>query len=606
MADDGFPAIADYGIIGDGRTLALVSRAGAIEWLCLPDLDSASVFASMLDRKVGGCFEVHCPGGHAVRRQYRAGTNILETEFESPDGRFLLVDFMTINAAGAFGLEPERELIRIIEPLSGRPEVEVRYHPAPDYARAKVRLEQRGKLGWVVTGMTALLLLRSSFALHDTGGILVGRTRLENRTPQMLSLSYARRDPAVIPMLGDRALERLATAQAWWRGWSAACCYTGPYKDLVLRSALVLKLLQFNLSGAIAAAATTSLPEALDGGRNWDYRYCWLRDSAFMLRAFVDLGFWNEGAAFFGWLMHSTRLTQPRLMPLYDVYGCNDLDEFECPHLSGYRGVGPVRIGNAAATQFQLDVYGALVSAARVFIDRGHTLDRVERHLLVGLGREICKAWRAPDNGIWEFRGERRHHTYSKVMAWSVLNDLLSLAGEGHFRRLPERFAVERDAIHKAVMDNAVGGSPKRFKGAFDKDYLDAALLLLPRVGFVSATDPVMEATWDAIKTELTSGAMVHRYGFGSDSLEGHEGAFVICGFWSVEYLARAGKLAEAKERFAALISTANDLGLLAEEYDTGTYEMLGNFPQAFSHSGLISAALAIMEAENGQMGRAA
>jgi GH15 family glucan-1,4-alpha-glucosidase len=601
-----FPPISDYAAIGDGRTVALISREGSLEWLCLPDLDSPSVFASLLDRANGGSFDIRCHNGRAVGRRYRPNTNILETEYESDTGRLLLVDFMPIVVARDNALQPERELIRIVYALSGEPIVNVRYSPRPGYGSIQPRLRNRGQLGWALDGESSLTLLRSNIHLHEENNALIARTVVCPDKPAIFSLSYTRHEIAIIPRLEGRAEERLSLTENWWCDWSRACTYDGPYRDKVLRSALTLKLLQFCLSGAVAAAATTSLPEALDGARNWDYRYCWLRDASFMLRAFFDLGFWREGEAFFGWLTHSTYLTQPRLQPLYSLYGRTEVPERECHQLGGYANIGPVRIGNEAAGQFQLDVYGALVGAARDYIDRGHHFDFLERKLLKGIGDFICKNWQRPDSGIWEIRSERRHHTYSKASAWQALNDLVHLQRRKEIDPIQRKMIKARDEIRDSIMAHAI--SPRgSFKGAYEKDYIDASLLLLPRMGFCDANDPIMLATWNDIKDRLDDHGMIYRYEYGDDDISGHEGAFVICGFWAVDYLARAGRLEEAKHRFAQICESANDLGLMAEEYAPKNKIMLGNFPQAFSHAGLISAALAISNAEKtGQVDRAA
>lgn len=594
---DNFPLIEDYAAVGDGRTIGLISRGGSLEWLCLPDLDSPSLFASILDRNNGGSFDIACESGHVVSRRYRDGTNILETEYDSPRGRMLLVDFMPITAARDNTLQPEREFIRIAYALSGEPLLETRYRPAPNYGMEPVRLSNRGKTGWALDGGASLTLLRSTVELREENNALVGRSLVQEGRPAIFSLSFTKHEIAIVPMLEGRAEERLQRTESWWRDWSRACTYDGPYRDMVLRSVLALKLLQFSLSGAVAAAATTSLPEALDGARNWDYRYCWLRDASFMLRAFFDLGYWREGEAFFGWLTHATHLTQPRLQPLYSMYGRTDVPEWEVPHFGGYRDVGPVRIGNEAAEQFQLDVYGTLVGAARDYIDRGHHFDFLERRLLHGVAKFVCNNWHKADSGIWEIRSEKRHHTYSKACAWAALNDILHLQRDKELDPGQQKIKTVRDEIRQAIMTQGVN-ERGAFKGAFEKDYVDASLLLLPRMGFCDANDPTMVATWNLIKEKLDDRGMIYRYEYGDDDISGHEGTFVICGYWAVDYLARAGKLEEAKERFEQITATANDLGLMAEEYDTTNNHFLGNFPQAFSHAGLISAALAIQNAE--------
>jgi GH15 family glucan-1,4-alpha-glucosidase len=344
----------------------------------------------------------------------------------------------------------------------------------------------------------------------------------------------------------------------------------------------------------MAAAATTSLPEAIPGTRNWDYRFCWLRDSGFVLRALVDTGFWQEGRAFFDWLMHSTRITQPRLQPLYTLFGRNDIGERTLPSLGGFRGCAPVRDGNGAARQFQLDVYGTVIGAARDFIDRGHRVGAEERRLLLRFGEIICASWREPDDGIWEFRHAARHYTYSKVMAWAGLNDLIWLADHYGFVIPRQRFERDRAALRARIMTEGLDDGGKRFKGALDLDYADASLLLLPRAGFIAPDHPLMIATWDHLRAELERDGMFQRYPLGLDRLEGSEGCFVVCSFWAAGYLAQAGRLDEAARYFEAALGRANDLGLMSEEVDPASNALLGNIPQAFSHAGLINAALAL------------
>ena len=591
-AASSYAPIADYAVVGDGRTLALISRAGDIEWLCLPNLDGRSIFGSLLDAEKGGRFSIRAVDGAAVARRYRDDTNILETDHESANGRFRVVDFMALG--GARDLAPEREIVRIVQPLSGEGEGELAFRPAPDYGRMRARIVSRGERAVTFADRGQLHLLRASVPLTVGENGVSARFTVTGREPAVFSLSFSAMAPAVIPRLGDAALTRLKTAETWWCDWISQCAYKGPWRAAVVRSALALKLLQFNLSGAIAAAATTSLPEVIGGERNWDYRFCWLRDAAFTLRAFVDLGFWREGRAFFDWLMHSTRQTQPFLHPLYDVFGRSNVPERTLERLSGYRDSKPVRVGNAAARQFQLDVYGAVVGAAKDFAERGHTLGPFEQRLLRRFGQMVCAKWCEPDNGIWEFRGPRHHHTYSKAMAWSALDDLIWLADHCAMDIPREAFESARAAVREAIMKDGVNHAEGRFKGAFDYDYPDASLLLIARTHLVEAGDPVMAATWKMIDERLRSGPLVYRYPQGGDLLKGNEGAFVICGFWAAEYLARAGRLDEAMEQFDAMLKYANDLGLYSEEVDPGDKTMLGNFPQAFSHTGLINAALAI------------
>lgn len=597
---DAFPSISAYGVIGDCRTAALVSADGSIEWLCLPDFDGPPIFSRLLDRDKGGYLALSAPDSTERSRRYLGDTNVLETVFEAPRGRLRVVDFVPVAATGAATLQPERELVRLIEAVDGHPEVELDYAPRPDFGRRPARLAERSGLGWVANEDNPLHLLRTDLAVTPTEdrATLKGREALKAGERRFVSLSFAAREPAVIPGGIDDAAAKLDRTMRWWHGWGQQCTYDGPYKEAVLRSALTLKMLQFCLSGAVVAAPTTSLPEKLGGGRNWDYRFCWLRDAAFTLRAFIDIGFEDEAADFFGWLMHATRLTQPRLQVLYDIYGRTRLTEREVRDFSGYGGSYPVRTGNAAHEQFQTDIYGYVISAAKDFVEHGGELDPVEARRLARLGDSVCKVWREPDNGIWEFRGPLRHNTWSKVMCWSALDDLLSLDEKCVVKVDRDRLEAERDEIQRDICDHGFKQDLNSFVGDFDASYTDATLLLMPRMGFIDAKDPRMVGTYERIRERLSDGPLIHRYESGTDGMSGQEGAFVICSFWAVGYLAQAGRIEEAKERMEQLLSFRNELGLLSEEIAPADGTFLGNFPQAFSHSGMINAALAIAAAE--------
>lgn len=599
--DRQFPPINDYALIGDCRTAAVVAKNGSIEWLCLPNIDSPSLFASMLDRERGGHFTVRMADGDMVSRRYLDGTNILETTFAGPSGRFTVTDFMAISETAHDRLEPERELIRVVDCLAGRPEVEVVCAPRPGYGRKSVHIVDRGRCGWAVRNSGTHHFIHSDLPLAVSGGTdLAGRHRLSEGERRRITLSIASRDPAVFPAV-EEADAKLSETCDWWRGWISHCTYDGEHRDMVQRSLLALKLLDFVLSGAVVAAATTSLPEAIGKGRNWDYRFCWLRDASFTLRAFADTGFESEGLAFFDWLMHTTRRTQPRFDTLYDIFGRANAVERTLDHLSGYRNSSPVRIGNAAKDQLQLDVYGEVVNAATDSINRGNAFSTAERRLLKRVGDIVCSTWQKKDDGIWEVRGNRRHNTYSKVMCWSALDNLIKLGDKGALSVPRETFAENRDRIRAEVLEKAFDPDINSFVGAYGETYVDATALLMPRNGFIDACDPRMLGTWERIKQKLDHDGWIRRYESGTDGMDGEEGAFGICSFWAVDYLARAGRLDEAKQRLERLVGTANDVGLYAEEFDTKTGEFLGNIPQAFTHTGFVNAVLTIDRIEKGR-----
>ncbi len=598
----GYSSIADYAVIGDGRTAALVSRDGSIDWLCLPHFSGPSVFAAIVDRHRGGRFAVRPAQPYSSSRRYIGHTNVLETTFTTADGAVRLIDLMPISVDSAAGrlLEPQREVLRIIEPVAGTVELEVIFEPRPGYGQARARLTRRGALGWACIHGSELMMLHADLPLSPDrdAARLHARVQLVPGRKRYLSFTYTRHDIGVFAPIGESAEGRLAVTLRWWEDWSGRCTYDGPYHDAVRRSALTLKLMNYALSGAVVAAPTTSLPEKIGGVRNWDYRYCWLRDAALTLYSFFELGYHAEGEEFLDWMLHATRLTWPRLQVLYNVYGETRLRERELNHFEGYRGSSPVRIGNGAHDQMQLDIYGEVIIAVYDYVERGGRLDAYEARLLVGFGRYVCRHWRRPDKGIWEVRSGDRHYTYSKMMCWVALDRLIKLHEMGQLRVPEPLFRDERNAIRDAIESRGFNREMDSYVSAFEGRDLDASLLLLARYGYKSPSDPRMRATFQRIEQRLVQNGLLHRYLDGDDGLPPGEGAFVITSFWLVDYLARLGRIDEATERFEHLLSFANDLGLFSEEVDAETGEALGNFPQAFSHTGLITAALSLAEAQ--------
>jgi GH15 family glucan-1,4-alpha-glucosidase len=592
--DDDRP-IADYALIGDSRGTGLISSDGSLDWLCLPRPDSPSLFGALLDARAGGRFRVRPSGPFRTERRYLPMTNVLETVFRTPGGAVALRDAMAVSGEPEKrrSLTPEHELLRELRGLEGEVELEVLYEPRPDYGRCRPSLEPRGRLGlWCRAGRGALVL-NSDLPLAPTrdGHAALGRHRLRAGERAYLSCCYAEEAPAVIPPLGAAASERMERARRWWTGWADRCTYQGEYRDAVLRSALALKLMAYAPSGAIVAAPTTSLPERVGGDSNYDYRFCWLRDSALTVRALVALGYRAEASAFVSWMLHSTRLTQPELQVVHDVFGHARLPERELTHLAGYRGSRPVRVGNAADRQLQLDVYGEVADAVHSLDPEGAPFDRDTAALLRGVGETVCRRWREPDDGIWESRSERRHYTHSKVLCWVALDRLLALHRAGRLGLPVERFRAERDAIRTTVEARGYSAGLGAYARTLDGDELDASLLTLPLYGYAPATDPRMRSTLARIRERLGRGALIYRYA----RPEGRrEGAFGICSFWAVECLARGGQADEARHAFERLLGYGNDVGLFAEEIDAETGAALGNFPQAFTHVGLINAALAL------------
>lgn len=597
MDPDAFPEIGDYAMIGNCRTAALVSRAGAVEWLCLPTFADAAIFGAILDRGAGH-FTVGPRGQCQVKRRYVDDTNVLETTFECEGGTLRLTDCMTLPMELGPHLEPQHELLRRVECVAGEVEVEVSFAPRLDYGRCPVRYAHQGRLGWqfVHCPFGARLVTDVELSQEHEGHRLHGSVKLNAGERRWLSFAYDEFEIGVIPPLGGQAQSRLDATAAWWKAWSARTRYDGPYRDIVVRSALALKLMTCCTSGAVVAAPTTSLPEVAGGPRNWDYRFCWIRDSALVLHAFLELGFLDEAEAFLEWLLHATRLTWERFQVMYDIYGETKLDEKVLGYLSGYRGARPVRVGNAAHDQLQLDIYGELLETVVQYVGAGGSLDKAESGVLGGVGRHVLELWRLPDQGIWETRSAARHHTFSKAMCWVALDRL---------RRLAERFPIgldrarlerECEAIRAEVDEHGFNKELGAYVAYFGGREADASLLLLARYGYAEPGNPRMEATYRFIADTLCDNGFVRRYpqDSGYDGIHAHENAFAPCNFWAAEYLANAGHEDEAKKLFDRLCACANDVGLFAEEIGIRTGRPVGNFPQAFTHVSLISAATAL------------
>jgi GH15 family glucan-1,4-alpha-glucosidase len=594
-----YPPIDDYALIGDCRSAGLVSGDGSLDWLCLPRFDSPSVFAALLDAREGGRFRIRPVGEYSSERRYLPDTNVLETTFRCPSGTFVLRDLMSVSSEEdkRASLTPEHEVLREVEGIDGEVEVEVLYDPRPEYGLMRPMLKRQWdhSLRCEIGGVA--LILRSELALvpRSDGRGASGVIRIQAGERMYLSLTYSREAPAVISPLGEAARGRIERTVRWWQEWANRCAYEGPYRDAVVRSALALKLMTYAPSGALVAAPTTSLPEALGGVRNWDYRYCWLRDASFTLRALYALGYREEAEAFDGWVLHATRLTWPELHILYDVFGEARLPERELPHLEGYARSRPVRIGNDAQGQLQLDVYGEVVDAAAQFANRGGRFDRDTSRMLDGLGRTVCRRWREPDEGIWEGRSGRFHNTHSKVLCWVALDRLIEMHEAGYLDVSVDLFRDNRDEIRKEIEAHGYNERIGSYTRTFDGEEMDASLLTLPLYGYTEGTNPRMRSTCARIHEKLATGALVHRYETGTDDgLPPGEGAFGICSFWAVECVTRGGNIEGATRAFEQLLAYANDVGLFAEEIDPHTGAALGNFPQAFTHIGLINAALTL------------
>jgi GH15 family glucan-1,4-alpha-glucosidase len=587
--------IQDYAIIGNGRSAALISKRGSLDWLCWPRFDSPSIFGAIVDSKSGGHWSIHPLVESEVSRRYIENTNVLETTFVGVSGQILLTDFMPVTSEEnkRRALWPEHELVRKIKCEQGKMEVVVEFSPRLDYGLVVPTIRDAGKFGWRIDTGTNVFILRGDVGLEPTPDGLAAHFVLESGESVVFTFSFSAEAPAVVPPLGTAIEEKLKLAIDWWQSWAAQSTYRGQYQRQVTRSALVLKLLSYAPSGTIIAAPTTSLPERIGGDLNWDYRFAWLRDASFTVRALFGLGYEDDAAAFVDWLLHATRLTRPKLRVVYDVFGDSPPPESVLSHLDGHRKSRPVRIGNAASEQTQLDVYGELIDAVSHFFDKTTKLDRDVHGMLRGIGQYVCEHWRKDDNGIWEERDQLRPYTHSRLMCWLALDRLLQMHARGQVRRLDAaRCAAERENIRKEIEQRAWNPQLVSYTQACGGDIIDATALLFPYHGFESASSERMQETYARIRERLVPRpGLVYRY---EQSKHRNEGAFAVCSFWEVDFLARGGKTNEAHEVFEAALRYANDLDLFGEEIEPATGEALGNFPQAFTHLGVINAALAL------------
>jgi GH15 family glucan-1,4-alpha-glucosidase len=585
--------IEDYGLIGDLQTAALVSREGCIDWLCLPRFDSGAVFASLLGTEENGHWTLQPEGEiRASRRRYRDDTLVLETELETDSGSVRLVDFMPPR-------QTSPDVVRVVEGISG--DVEMRMELA-------LRFDYGSAVPWVRSLDGALVAVAGPDAvtLH-TPVELEGR---DLRTFAAFTVGPGERIPFVLTWFPSHedlpaavdAEEALADTCEYWGEWAGRCTLDGRWRDAVVRSLVTLKALTYAPTGGIVAAPTTSLPEWLGGVRNWDYRYCWLRDATLTLLAFLRAGYVEEAGAWRDWLLRAIAGSTDAVQVMYGVAGERRLPELELPWLAGYEGSQPVRIGNGASNQFQLDVYGEVVDALHLARVKGLEASddawALARHVFDWLE----EAWREPDEGIWEVRGPRRHFTHSKVMAW-VAFDRAVKAIEKLGRDGPlDRWRATRDEIRADVLENGFDAEIGAFVQYYGSDRLDASLLLIPLVGFLPAKDERVVGTVDAIQRDLMRDGFVERYraddeNVDVDGLPPGEGVFLPCSFWLVAVLARLGRLDEAVELYERLLSLSNDLGLLSEEYEPERKRLVGNFPQALTHIALVETAFTLRRA---------
>ncbi len=598
-----YPAIAAYALLSDCHSAALVSRDGSVDWCCFDRFDSGPVFARLLDWSQGGYFQIAAAEPYTSHRRYLPGTNILETTFQTATGVLKLTDCLAIHEASAAedaeAVAPYRQLVRLLTCEAGEVTVRSEFCPRFDYGLTTPQLIRVAPdLATVYGGADALLVQSDLMDEHTELAGFTGTRTLQAGDKACAIVTYSRPHELRPHRLEYAAIEaRVQATRRFWEDWSKRCTYEGPYQEHVLRSALVLKGLTNAPTGAIVAAPTTSLPERIGGVRNWDYRYTWIRDASYALYALFTLGYTDEAHAFMRWLKRTTAGRADELQVVYGVGGERLLHEFEIKKLEGYRESRPVRIGNAASTQFQLDAYGEVLDTAWLYHRRGGPIDSSTWDFLVRLVEHVEQVWQRPDEGIWEIRGPRQHFVYSKVMAWVAVDRAIRLARSLELNAPLDHWRALRDQMRQRIESEGVDPATGAFVQAFGSQELDASALLLPLRRFLQRDDPRVRATLERVVSELSEHGLVHRYKRLDDGVPGSEASFVICSFWLVDNLVLTGQVDRGRELFERLLGYANDVGLLSEEVDPVSGELLGNFPQAFSHMGVINSAIQLQRA---------
>jgi len=593
------PALSDYGLIGDMRTAALVGLDGAIDWCCLPRFDSGSVFAAILDPERGGTWSIRPAVDWTSTQRYLPRTNILETTFRTAGGVAILTDFMPVDEDGRPS-SPHPEIHRQLRCTRGRVPMQITFMPRFEYGARTTRLDLL-RNGLFATDRTDQVLTLSSSKPCDwiiEQSTATARFTVEKGDDRWLVLRYD--DDDIHPADRYESARKRDITAAFWARWAAGVRYSGPFRGMVKRSALVLKLLTHAETGAIIAAPTTSLPETIGGMRNWDYRFVWLRDAAFTLAALDAVGHRREADAFMRFLKKVCRHEGGgHLQIMYGIDGRRDLVERQLDHLAGYMGSRPVRVGNGAVGQLQLDVYGEVLETADIW-RRNFEMTEGTWRVLRGLVDWVSRNWQLPDSSIWEVRGEVRHYVFSKVMSWVAMDRGVRMAEELALDGNTAEWRVQRDALHAEILERGWSERHQSFTQAYDDDALDAATLAIPMVRFLPWNHPRVISTVQAVARELTSadGELVYRYRH-SDGLEGEEGAFSICTFWLAQALTMIGERERAERVFRRMLRHANHVGLYSEEIDPQSGAFLGNFPQAFTHIALINCAAALARTQS-------
>ncbi len=602
-----YPPISAYALLSDCHSSALVSREGSIDWCCIQRFDGNPIFSRILDWERGGYFRVAPCGISASTRQYKPGTNILITRFETETGAITVTDLLPVRRSrpdGSGTVRPHEydQIIRIVEGVEGEVDVEVRFAPRFDFGLTIPRVEIVDERLAVTFGGPDALIYQSEWPIRRTQGHeCISVARIVKGERRRLIVSYTQpHELAPRTFERDEIDRRFEDTCEFWEEWSNRCAYEGPYREQVLRSALVLKGLTHSDTGAIIAAPTTSLPEEIGGVRNWDYRYTWLRDSAWILESLFGLGYREEADAFRRFIWRTTAGRADDLQLMYGIGGERLLPEVRLNHMDGYRGSRPVRIGNEASKQFQLDIPGEMLDLAWLFHKYGGVIDLGFWEFLVGIVEFVEKNWTRPDSSLWEVRGAPRHFVHSKVMCWVAVDRAVQLARTTGFPAPVAHWKALKNQIRHRIEQEGVHPDKGFFVQSFGGQAVDAAGLMLPLEGFVAPDDPRVRATVREIETRLVQDGLVKRY-LTDDGLPGEEGFFLICSFWLVENYAVLGETDRAIELFEHLLGFANDVGLLAEEVDGVTGGLLGNFPQGFSHLGLISAASTLAARSRGE-----
>ncbi len=597
--------ISDYAIIGDTQTAALISSHGSIDWLCFPYFDSPALFLRLLDDAQGGYCSVEPRQLKQISRRYLPRTAILETRFETASGVLVLTDFMPIRKrrephSTGDDVVAEHRLVRILTCAEGEGEFSITIKPTFSFATERAEIVESAR-GVALMGSQDYLHAQAPFPLQEQDGQIFAVARLRRGESAPLVLTHIAPGQRCHCLAPEEVAEALARTRAYWEEWSDSCSYPGQYRDLVLRSAITLKLLTFEPTGAIVAAPTTSLPEEIGGVRNWDYRFTWLRDATFTLTALMNIGYLGEAHDFLHFIHRACSGPASDFKILYSIHGQAQAEEKVLPHLAGYRGSKPVRTGNGAAGQRQLDIYGELLDSMYLFANY-QGFDKFQERIaeswpmMRSVADHVVRNWRKPDAGIWEVRSGDRHFVHSKALCWVALDRACKLAEIAGLRPNP-RWTRERQRIYDSLLNEGYSAAVGAFVQSYGSTALDASVLRLPLLGVIEATDPRMRSTIHQIEQRLVRNHLVYRY-LAEDGLPSGEGTFTICALWLIQNYVLQGRLAEAEELLQQVLSFGSDLGLFAEEIDPVTGEQLGNFPQAFTHIALINTAVRLAAAQ--------